>query len=166
MKTTDNQNELFIVVDENDNVVDYRTRGECHSDKSLIHRSVQIVLFDNEGKVLMQKRSMTKDLYPGYFTVSASRHVDKGESYESTAKRELFEEIGLDVPLEFKTKFLLKNTLESEYVALFTGKFEGELKLNASEVETVEYVAPQDVESLRSQIAPTAIRSFEELGIL
>ena len=31
----DNQKELFIVVDKDDNVIEYRTRYDCHHDKSL-----------------------------------------------------------------------------------------------------------------------------------
>ena len=109
---------------------------------------------------------MSKDLYPGYFTVSASGHVDKGETYEESAKRELLEEIGLDVSLEYVTKFLIEGESESEYVALFTGKVLGEVKLNKEEVETVVYLTPQEIKDLESQIAPIAKKSFEELGII
>lgn len=63
--TTDNQEEMFVVVDRDDTVVGYKTRYECHHDRSLIHRTVGALIFNDKGQILLQKRSMTKDMEPG-----------------------------------------------------------------------------------------------------
>src|SRR5258706_2215468 len=105
----DDQKELFIVVDEDDTILEYRTRFDCHHDASLIHRAVGIILFNDKGQILLQKRSMKKDLNPGMFTISASGHVTKGQTYEEAAKRELEEELGIQTPLTFVKKFLTRN---------------------------------------------------------
>lgn len=165
-KTTDNENELFVVVDENDNIIDYRRREECHSDKSLIHRSTGIVIFNNKGKILVQKRSQTKDLYPGYFTISCAGHVKKDEEYEDAAKREMFEEIGIKVPLKFINKKLLKLPLETEFDTLFTAVYDGQFKTSKDEVESVEFVDPESIKDLQDKLTPYAILSFKRLGIL
>jgi isopentenyldiphosphate isomerase len=75
MKTTDNQNELFNIVDEKDNVVGQATRGEVHKNKSLIHRSVGVVVFNSRGEIFLQQRSAGKDTDPRKWTISASGHV-------------------------------------------------------------------------------------------
>ena len=75
MKTTDNQNELFNIVDEKDNVVGQATRGEVHKNKSLIHRSVGVVVFNSRGEIFLQQRSAGKDTDPSKWTISASGHV-------------------------------------------------------------------------------------------
>lgn len=165
MKTTDDQNELFVVVDKKDNIIGYRTRKECHSDKSLIHRSVNIIIYDGDN-ILLQKRSMSKDLYPGLFTVSASGHVDKGESYMSTAKREMKEEIGINIPLKLVKKILIELPVETEVTAIYTGKYSGKLKLNKTEVEEVVKMTPREIAGIKNKLTPMAYKCFEELGVI
>ncbi|MEM2169123.1 MAG: hypothetical protein QW186_04900 [Candidatus Bathyarchaeia archaeon] len=57
--------ERFYVVDWEDNVIGYASRGECHK-RGLIHRSVYIIVLNDRGEVFLQRRSPKKDLYPGY----------------------------------------------------------------------------------------------------
>src|SRR3989344_7169383 len=101
----DNQNELFIVVDKKDRIIGYRTRYDCHHDKRLIHRAAGIVIFNKQGQILLQKRSKFKDLNPGMYTISASGHVSKGDTYKKAALRELQEELGIQIPLKRVKKF-------------------------------------------------------------
>ncbi|MDO8269540.1 MAG: NUDIX domain-containing protein [Candidatus Levybacteria bacterium] len=166
MKTTDNQDELFIVVDKNDKIIGYRTRKDCHTDKSLIHRSTSIVIFNKKGEILLQKRSLTKDLYPGLYTVSASGHVNKGESYTDTANREIYEEIGIKIPLKFEKKRFFEGPLETEFDAIFTANYDGPFHLNTEEVEEVEYFSREKIRNMIDRLTPFAQKTFEELGIL
>ena len=87
--------EYFDVVNEQNHVIGKATRNECHS-YNLIHRDVYILVFNAQGKLFMKKRSYEKDLYKGMWEVSASGHVDSGENYETAAKRELSEELGIE----------------------------------------------------------------------
>ena len=141
MKITDNLDELFVVGDENDNIIDYRSRRDCHSDKNLIHRSSSVVIYNSKGEIALQKRSLSKDLYPGYYTLSASGHVNKGETYKETIKREMYEEIGIKAPVKFITKFLYRMPLESEFSSIFTAQHEGPFHINTDEVESIEFVS-------------------------
>lgn len=75
MRYTDNQKEVFDIVDEHDNVIGKATRGQAHADKNLIHRSIGVVVFNKKGKVFLQQRSATKDTEPLKWTISASGHV-------------------------------------------------------------------------------------------
>ena len=165
-RTTDNQNELFVVVDKDDNIIDYRTRKECHSDKNLIHRSTGVIIVNSKGEFLLQKRSQTKDLYPGYFTISCAGHVKKDESYEDAAKREMLEEIGIRVPLKFISKQLLELPVETEFDALFTAEYDGKLNINKEEVESVEFVDPTSILDIKDKLTPYAILGFKRLGII
>ncbi|MEM2163987.1 MAG: hypothetical protein QXR62_06180 [Candidatus Bathyarchaeia archaeon] len=67
------KDEHLYVVDENDNVIGWASRGECHK-RGLIHRSVYVIVLNDRGEVFLQKRSMSKDLYPGLYACSASGH--------------------------------------------------------------------------------------------
>ncbi|MDH3859471.1 MAG: NUDIX domain-containing protein, partial [Gammaproteobacteria bacterium] len=71
--------ELLDVVDENDNIIAVKTRGEIHAE-CLMHRAVHILVFNSAGELFLQKRSLSKDEQPGKWDSSAAGHVDSGES--------------------------------------------------------------------------------------
>ena len=162
----DNQNELFIVVDENDNILDYRTRYECHHDKSLIHRVTDIALFNKDGKLLLQKRSQQKDLFPGYYTLSASGHVSKGEDYLQSAIRELEEELGItNVELTMIGTVIVESEYEKEMVAVFTGNHNGPFQYPADEVESVQFFSSDEIKNI-DNLTPVAKSCLKLLKIL
>jgi len=157
----DIQDEQFIVVNEKDEVIGYKSRYECHHDKSLIHRAVDVILLNKEGKIAMQKRSIQKDLYPGYYCVTASGHVSKGESYEDTADRELKEEMGVEeVRLERKDTFITHAEKETEMIAIFVGSYEGAYDFPVDEVESVHFFSNKEIKKL-SPITPSSIESLK-----
>jgi isopentenyl-diphosphate delta-isomerase type 1 len=90
--------EIYDVVDIDDRVVGQASRKEIHQ-KNLIHRSVHIFVFNQEGSLFLQKRSLNKDENPGYWDTSSAGHVDSGENYLTAANRELKEELGISEPL-------------------------------------------------------------------
>jgi len=144
--------EYFYVVDEDDNVIGKASREECHKGNSLIHRSVYVFVINGKNEVFLQKRSKMKDLYPGYYTGSATGHVDYGETYEDAAKRELKEELGIEgVPLTFVCKFKSFSRIEREISALFICRYDGPIKIDEEEIEEGGfYSIPEIEEALRS----------------
>src|ERR1041384_5371864 len=86
--------EIFDVVNDKDEVIGQQTRSEVHR-LGLPHRAIHVLVFNSRGQIFLQKRSMTKDRQPGLWDSSASGHLDRGEDYDSSAVRELREEIGL-----------------------------------------------------------------------
>jgi isopentenyl-diphosphate delta-isomerase type 1 len=140
VKTTDDQSELFIVVDEKDQIVEYRTRGECHHDPDLIHRAVNLFIFNGTGEVLLQKRSLTKDTDPGLWTISVSGHVSRGQSYNEAMQREMGEELGIDIPFIFHSKFLKHyGNTETEMEMLYTAIYDGPFRPDLQEVAEVRF---------------------------
>ena len=56
---------------------------------------------DNAGRLLLQRRATSKDLYADLWDYSVGEHVKPGESYVAAAARGLEEELGVSqVPLE------------------------------------------------------------------
>ncbi len=162
----DNQQELFTIVDEKDTILTYRTRYDCHNDPSLIHRSAKILLYVDDDHVWLQKRSEQKDLFPGFYTLSASGHVNKGETYERAIQREMMEEIGIKTQATHVKTFIVRLDQESEMVALFTGKYNGEFQINRDEVSKMIKQPIKDLHMIKSKLTPTSIIALETLQIL
>lgn len=87
--------ELVDIIDENDVVIATVTRAEMRR-QVLRHRAVFIVVVDNSDRVLVHRRSSTKDIWPGWLDLAVGGVLRSGESYEEGAVRELAEEIGVD----------------------------------------------------------------------
>ena len=163
--------ERIQIVDEDDQPIGASTRQEAWA-RGSFYRLVQIVIRDENGNFLLQKRSMKKPLYPGRWTNAASGHVDEGETYEISAQRELKEEIGIDAPLAFVGKFLVQKKEDGKIINQFNGVFEGnvlhavKLTLQPEEVSDVEWFSPEDLrESIAkdpNKFTPAMVRAFEE----
>lgn len=50
---------------------------------------------NDQGEILLQHRSPTKDTFPNCWDNSSAGHVDAGEDYDTAAYRELEEELGI-----------------------------------------------------------------------
>lgn len=87
--------ELVDIVDENDNVVTTVKRSDMRRGV-LRHRAVFIVVIDGAERVLVHRRSQDKDIWPGWLDFAVGGVLRPGESYESGARREVAEEIGVD----------------------------------------------------------------------
>jgi isopentenyldiphosphate isomerase len=138
--------EIFDVVDERDEVIGRKPRGEVHR-LGLMHRAVHVLVYDKRRRIFLQKRSMTKDRQPGLWDSSASGHVDSGETYDACAVRELREEIGLELAVLPRRLFKLKASAETdqEHVWVYRCDAEGPFTLNADEIERGDWFAPADV---------------------
>ena len=133
-KTTDDQEELFDVVDENDRVIGKVRRREASSNKDIIHRSVFVAVFNKKDDLFMQKRSSTKDTDPLCWDLSSSGHVLSGQSYVEAAKRELWEELGVKLPLVYIDKFIIRYPKETEMVTVFKASYDGPFILHPQEI--------------------------------
>ncbi len=144
MRTTDDLNEIFDIVDTTDTVIGRATRKECNSDPVLIHRAAFVLIFNDTDQLLWQKRSLTKDVNPGAWITSASGHVNSGESYEQTAIREVKEELGVDITVEFLGKFLYRYKNESEFSAIFKAHSNGPFDFDPNEISEVRFLSLRD----------------------
>src|SRR5437867_5001138 len=138
--------EIFDVVNERDEVIGRQTRDEVHR-LGLMHRAVHVLVFNSRRHVFLQKRSMAKDRLPGLWDSSAAGHLDRGESYDACALRELREELGLELSAPPERLFKLAACLETgmEHVWVYRHFAEGPFRLNPDEIETGGWFAPATI---------------------
>lgn len=148
--------ELFDIVDEAGKPTgEVCTRTEAHS-SGLRHRTAHIwVIRKEQGKVhvLLQKRAVNKDSFPGRFDTSSAGHVQAGDAPLESALRELWEELGIraceadlesagtfriQYEKEFYGKMFRDNEISFVYVYSKPVNI-AELSLQQDEVECVEW---------------------------
>jgi 16S rRNA (adenine1518-N6/adenine1519-N6)-dimethyltransferase len=133
--------ESFPVVDEQDRLIKALPRAKVHGD-NLRHRAVHIFIFNGIGEILLQKRSRWKDRHPLLWDSSAAGHVQVGEEYDFAAKRELDEELGVNIELEKVVKLSASDRTDQEFIWLYCAHHTGELQPNRAEIEAVMYFPP------------------------
>ena len=134
------QEEVFIIVDKDDNIIDYQPRSITHK-KRLLHRTVAVIVFNDKGEVLLQKRSMNVDTQPGLYTLSATGHVSQGETYEEAAQRELLEEVGVETNnLKLELKMVKDFPAHYEMQSFYTTLSNGPFKFPKKDIEKLEFV--------------------------
>jgi isopentenyldiphosphate isomerase len=138
--------EIFDVVNERDEVTGQAPRREVHA-RGLWHRAVHVLVFNAQGEVFLQKRSMKKDTAAGLWDSSSSGHVDTGEEYDVCAVRELREEIGLvtSVPPERVFKIDAGPETGWEFCWVYRCAAEGPFQLHPEEIETGAWFMPDRV---------------------
>ena len=137
------------MVDGNDAVIGRATRREVHA-HGLLHRAVHVLVFNRTGQLFLQKRSRNKDTAPGVWDSSASGHVDAGEDYDGCARRELGEEIGLEITHPPQRWLRLDASEETgrEFVWVYREESEGPFLLNHDEIECGAWRCPAEVARL------------------
>lgn len=129
--------ELFDVVDEQDRVLRQATRKEVH-DQGLIHRAVHILVFNKNRDCLLQQRSLLKDRHPGVWDSSAAGHLDAGEDYDTAARRELEEELGIaDAKLIRLGSLPPTPQTGMEHVVVYAAMHTGKVHFPAAEISGV-----------------------------
>lgn len=140
IKTTDPQDEIFDIVNDRDDVIGQATRGECHQ-KNLKHRSVSVIAINSNNQIFLQKRSQTKDTLPGYWTLSATGHVDSGKDYQTTAVREVEEELGIKIsPNDITSLDKIYVDSVKEFNSSFVFRHSGPFTLHPQEIESGQWM--------------------------
>lgn len=126
--------------------------------------AAHIWIFNSRGEVLLQRRSETKDSYPGLWDISAAGHIESGETMLVGALREMVEEIWLTdtkaedlIPIGYyreEVKFPMKwyengwhnNELDGIFLLQYEGKTE-DLTLQEEEVAEVKFISIDNLET-------------------
>lgn len=88
--------EWVDIVNEENEVIAQASREQMRA-QCLRHRATYIVVHDGMGKILVQRRTETKDFLPGMLDATAGGVVQADEQLLESARREAEEELALPV---------------------------------------------------------------------
>lgn len=138
--------EIFDIVNQQDEVIGQAPRSVVHRE-GLLHRACHIFVFNLRGELLIHQRSADKDEFPLFWSTSASGHVSAGETYEESAQREMFEEIGLSGRLELIAKFPPSQETSHEHVCIFRLKTEELPKFDPCEIQQGRFASFEEIDA-------------------
>lgn len=145
--------EYLDYYDADGNYLGYKSRDKVHKE-GLWHNTVHCWLYENDGSIYFQIRSSSHKFY-----TTASGHVLKGETIKEGFRREIKEEIGLDIDSsdatfvdvvpwrmdKMKNGVLIKDRARANvYVDLFEGDINS-FKFDPNEVLGVVKVKAKNV---------------------
>ena len=130
------------------------TREECHK-QGLWHRAVYAFIFNQNGDVLLQKRSANKKLWPNLWDVTIGGHVLAGEFGYQALIRETKEELGIEI-YESEIKYLTSATSTNVKGDIINNHFnEGyiitknidisKVKLQKEEVQDIRWFTKEEI---------------------
>ncbi len=139
--------EFLDVVDDNNEVVGSATEDEVY-EKRLNHRIVHVLVFNGKGELFLQQRSAKKKFCPGHWVTSAGGHVQKSESYEAAAKRELKEELGVELELTKLDESPYDHYKMRKFLQIFRAVYDGSFSFNQEEVSGGRWFSVHDVKDM------------------
>ncbi|CAM3743356.1 NUDIX hydrolase [Parendozoicomonas haliclonae] len=146
--------EQVVVVDMENNIIGSEPRSKVR-DERLCHRATFVFIFTSSGQLVFQERTLTKDVWPGFYDLAAGGVVAAGEEYDVAAARELEEEMGVrDVALEPRFHFYYQDDGCCHWGKVYTCVWDGEIIPQPEEVARVVTDDPDRI------LANPAFRSY------
>lgn len=131
--------ELLDIVNRKDEVIGVASKEDVYK-KSLTHRIVHILIFNDKNELALQLRSKKVSFCPSHWSTSVGGHVQSGESYEGAALREYQEELGKTSKIEKFTKDYYEDRNDlNKFLVTFKSRFNGPFFPDKIDVEKVEY---------------------------
>jgi isopentenyl-diphosphate delta-isomerase len=154
--------ESLILVDAADRKVGYMSKARCHDGQGVLHRAFSLLIFNERGELLLQRRSAAKRLWPHYWSNSCCSHPRRSETMEEATHRRLYEELGLTCPLHFLFKFEYQaqyddGGAEHELCSVFIGRSSGGVRVDRNEIAAWRWVSP---EGLAAEMRGAAAERF------
>lgn len=140
--------ELLKVYSDDGTYLGMELRSKVH-DEQLFHVEVAIWIINSNKELLLEKRSLSKKLNPGRYSLCAG-HVVGDDSVEDTLIREAHEEIGLDLQgynyqyVTVVTRREPKNYCFSHHYILFADVSLANLTIQTEELSEVIFMDYQE----------------------
>ncbi|OEJ93518.1 isopentenyl-diphosphate Delta-isomerase [Streptomyces thermolilacinus] len=143
---------MLELVDENGTTIGTAEKLSAHQAPGRLHRAFSVFLFDEEGRLLLQRRALGKYHSPGVWSNTCCGHPYPGEAPFTAAARRVSEELGVSPSLMAEAGTVRYNhpdpvsgLVEQEYNHLFVGMVQAPLRPDPQEVEETAFVTAREL---------------------
>lgn len=154
--------ERVVLVDDANRPVGTALKSKVHTDRTPLHRAFSVFVFDDLGRLLLQRRALGKKTWPGVWSNSCCGHPAPGEDIETAVRRRLYEEIGItDAEIvpglpDFRYEARWGGLMEREICPVYLAYTRQTPIPDPSEVEETEWV-PWEAFLTRVREAPESL---------
>ena len=139
--------EWVDIVSEENEVIAQASREQMRAER-LRHRATYIVVHDGMGKILVQRRTDTKDFLPGMLDATAGGVVQA-------------EELGIaGVPFAEHGQFYFEDENCRVWGGLFSCVSHGPFALQEEEVSEVSWMTPEEITARCDEFTPDSLKAL------
>lgn len=121
--------------------------------------------FDGIQKLLLTKRSLNSDFLPGHYEIPGG-HIEPGEDIVDGLKREIREELGIEIEVQdpfAAFTYVHKDSHAVEVVYLATTTTPKDITIQQDEIESYIWTTESDIDTV---VLPNKSPNDQELPIL
>ncbi|MFE5833300.1 MULTISPECIES: isopentenyl-diphosphate Delta-isomerase [unclassified Streptomyces] len=151
---------MLELVDEDGRTIGTAEKLAAHQAPGQLHRAFSVFLFDESGRLLLQRRALGKYHSPGVWSNTCCGHPYPGEAPFAAAARRTFEELGVSPSLLAEAGTVRYNhpdpasgLVEQEFNHLFVGLVQAAPRPDPEEIDDTVFVTPAEL-SERHAAAP------------
>jgi len=138
--------ELIVLLDDDGTAIGTLAKPLVHHGETPLHRAFSAYLFSDDGRLLVTRRALSKQTFPGMWTNTVCGHPGPGEDDEAAIARRAGFELGLGVAdlrsavpgYRYRAEF--QGVVENEICPVYLGRFTGSPAPDPTEVEDWELV--------------------------
>ncbi len=132
-----------------------------------VYAGVPVIILNSRGEILLGKRSMNMHTYPGFWGLPGGM-PEYGEKLEDTAKREVKEELGVDIRIIKRSKNIYENLPEKNCKfhsvdVPFYGKITKGIAKPKDETREVKWFKPSEIKNMKLAYAHKEVLKGEGL---
>ncbi|MDI3420694.1 isopentenyl-diphosphate Delta-isomerase [Streptomyces luteolus] len=150
---------LLELVDEDGNTIGTAEKLAAHQAPGQLHRAFSVFLFDERGRLLIQRRALGKYHSPGVWSNTCCGHPYPGESPFAAAARRTYEELGVSPSLLAEAGTVRYNhpdpesgLVEQEFNHLFVGMVQAQLRPDPEEIAETAFVTADELAVRHDQV--------------
>jgi isopentenyl-diphosphate Delta-isomerase len=155
---------MLVLVDPLGTVLGEAEVTAAHRAPGMLHLACSAVVFDPEGRVLMQRRADHKPTFGGLWSNTCCTHPFPGETPHVAAERRLREELGLPTSLTPAGSFRYRAVdptsgfveHELDHISFGFAAFDVEFVLDPEEVAEVAWMSRDEIHQHAAQLTPWA----------
>lgn len=152
--------EWVDIVNEENEVIAQSSRAQMRAQR-LRHRATYIVVHDGRGKILVQRRTETKDFMPGMLDATAGGVVQSGENMLESARREAEEELGIAaVPFAEHGLFYFEDKHCRVWGGLFSCVSHGPFAMQEEEVAEIFWMLPEEITARCDEFTDDSLKAL------
>lgn len=149
---------MLELVDEDGNTIGTAEKLSAHQPPGQLHRAFSVFLFDEQGRLLIQRRALSKYHSPGVWSNTCCGHPYPDEAPFAAAARRTYEELGISPTLLAEAGTVRYNhpdpksgLVEQEFNHLYVGLAQSSLRPDPDEIDDTAFVTPAELAELHAE---------------